>query len=96
LGRTAYLVATGTYKPNFWLAKWHIDGFVSNTASHTNYKDVVVKVNFYSRTNTVIDTKEYVLYDYFPYGLKKEFNLEVDRPAAATTCGWQAMSAKVY
>jgi hypothetical protein len=92
-----FLSATGgTYKPNFWLTKWTIDGSVSNFVTHTNYKDVHIKINFYSRTNTVIDTKEYVLYDYFPYGLKKGFNLVVDRPAAATSCGWQAVGATVY
>jgi hypothetical protein len=49
-----------------------------------------------SRTNSVIDTKRFVLYDYFPYGLKKGFNLEVEKPAAAAACGWQVVGASLY
>jgi hypothetical protein len=96
LNPQSFLLTNGTYKSNFWQTKWTINGNVSNFATHTNYKDVIVKVNFLSRTNTIIDSKQYVLYDYFPYGLKKGFNLEVDRPAAATTCGLQPVGATVY
>jgi hypothetical protein len=31
-----FLVATGTYRPNFWYTKWHIDGNINNIAGHTN------------------------------------------------------------
>jgi hypothetical protein len=86
----------GTYKPNFWQTKWEIAGSVSNVANHTNYKDVIIQVSFMSRTNSVIDTKRFVLYDYFPYGLKKGFNLEVEKPAAAASCGWQVVGASFY
>jgi GYF domain 2 len=91
-----FLSAAGQYKPNFWLTKWTITGSVSNVAAHTNYKDVIIQVNYLSRTNSVIDSKRYVLYDYFPYGLKKGFNLEVPRPAAAMSCGLQVVGASLY
>jgi hypothetical protein len=94
---TAFLnAAGGNYKPNFWQTKWEISGSVSNLATHTNYKDVIIQVSFMSRTNSVIDTKRFVLYDYFPYGLKKGFNLEVEKPAAAAACGWQVVGASLY
>jgi hypothetical protein len=94
---SAFLSAVGgTYKPNFWQTKWEISGSVNNVANHTNYKDVIIQVSFISRTNSVIDTKRFVLYDYFPYGLKKGFNLEVEKPAAAATCGWQVVGASLY
>lgn len=92
----AFLVATGTYKPDLSLTKWRITGCIDNTAKHTNYKDVVVKINFYSRSNSVIGSKQIVMRDYLSFGTKKEFDLEVDRPAGSVTCGWQAVGAKVY
>lgn len=96
LNPTTYLQAGGTYRTNFWLTKFDVSGTVSNTALHTNYKDVVVTVNFYSRTNTLLTSKSYTLYDFFPYGVQKGFFLSVDRPAAAATCGWQISGATAY
>ena len=91
-----FLVANGTYHPNFWGTKEEISGTVTNKATHTNYKDVHVSVIFYSQTNSVISTQEYVLYDYFPYGSTKAFSLKVDKPAAAASCGWIAVAATYY
>jgi GYF domain 2 len=91
-----YLSAGGTYRFNFWHTKWDISGVISNLATHTNYKDVIVKVNFYSATNTVIASEQYIVYDYFAYGLKKGFTLEVNHPAAAAACGWVPVGATVY
>jgi GYF domain 2 len=91
-----FLSARGTCRVNFWQNKWTINGNISNFASHANYKDVIVKVNFLSQTNTVIGSKQYVLYDYFPYGLKKGVTMEIDKPAVAATCGLQAINATVY
>ena len=92
----AFLQAGGTYRPNFWRTQWNVSGSISNKASHTNYKDVVVKVVFLTQTNTVIDTKYYTVYDYFPYGLQKAFTLTLDKPSIAATCGWQVVKATVY
>lgn len=92
----AVLVASGTYHPNFWGTKEVINGIVSNKATHTNYKDVHLSVIFYSQTNSIISTQEYILYDYFPYGSTKAFSLKVDKPTAAATCGWLAVGSTYY
>ena len=91
-----YLEATGTYKPIIFTHKWHIDGLLLNKASHTNYKDVRVKVNFYSQTRTVVGSTEYVLYQFVPQGTTQQFILEVERPDAAATCGWEATGGVWY
>jgi hypothetical protein len=91
-----YLVANGTYRPNFWLTKEQISGAVTNRATHTNYKDVHIQVYFYSQTKSVISAQEYVLYNYFPYGTTTNFSLTVNKPAAAATCGWTAVGATYY
>jgi hypothetical protein len=91
-----YLQAGGTYRPNFWGTKYELSGTITNIAAHTNYKDVHVKIKFFTRTNTLIGSKEYILYDYFPYGLKKSFTITVDKPTVAASCGWQVIGATVY
>lgn len=91
-----FLNATGTYNKNFWGNKFVIEGTVTNSASHTNYKDVVIEVLLYSSTKSVIETKRFVLYDYFPYGQTKTFKLKFDCPKSAVSCGWDAASAIAY
>ncbi|MBS1563907.1 MAG: DUF4339 domain-containing protein, partial [Bacteroidetes bacterium] len=53
-----YLSATGTYHKNFWGDKVVIDGSITNSANHTNYKDVVISVTFYSATRSAIATRD--------------------------------------
>lgn len=91
-----YLRTDGTYKKNFWGDRVTIKGTVTNSASHTNYKDVKIRVDFYSRTKSVITSKLYVVYDYFPYGMTKSFELKVDIPSNMETCGWEATYATAY
>lgn len=93
---SAYLNANGTYRKNFWGDKITINGKVTNSATHTNYKDVYITVKFYSKTKSVIDSKTYVLYDYFPYGMAKDFELKVGIPSNMETCGWEATSATAF
>jgi hypothetical protein len=90
------LVANGTYHPNYWMTKEEINGTVANNATHTNYKDIHIKVIFYSLTNSVISSQEYVLYEYVPYGSTKAFSLKLDKPAGAVKCGWPAVAATYY
>lgn len=89
----SFLVANGTYHPNPPGNREGINGTVTNHASHTNYKDIHIKVNFISQTNSIITTKEYILNEYVPYGATKAFSLAIDKPAATASCGWVATGA---
>jgi hypothetical protein len=91
-----YLTANGTYRSNFWGDKLIISGKILNSATHTNYKDVTIKVTFYSRTKSEIESKSYIIYDFVPYGASKEFELKVAKPKATETCGWEATDATFY
>jgi hypothetical protein len=91
-----YLNASGTYNQNFWGTKIQIQGYVENKAEYTNYKDVRIKITFYTETETEIGSENYIIYDYFPVGAKKEFKLKVEFPAGTKKCGWDAIGATVY
>jgi hypothetical protein len=91
-----YLDASGTYHPTFWGDKVVLNGKVTNNANHTNYKDIRIKVYFYSQTKTVISSQDYIVYDYVPYKSTKEFNLKIVKPQAAVSCGWVAIGGTFY
>jgi GYF domain 2 len=91
-----YLVVAGNYRPNLWGNKEQISGTITNNASHTNYKDIHIQVNFLSQTKTVIGVKEYVVYQFVPYGSSVPFNVTVDKPAATATIGCSAVGGTYY
>jgi hypothetical protein len=96
LNPTNFMEATGTYKPIIFTNKWKIEGLILNKATHTNYKDIKIRVNFLSATKTVIDSKDFIIYEYVPQGTTQLFNLEVERPQAAAFCGWEVIGGTWY
>lgn len=71
-----------------------IEGYIVNKATLAKFKDVVVKVTFYSQTETLIDEKSYVFYEYYEPNSTKHFSLKVDPPKAYKTFGFQVTDAK--
>ena len=65
---------------NNFFGKFIIEGHISNKASVAVYKDVVIQIDFYTKTNTYIDSKVYTIYEYIkPYG-KASFKFKMSTP----------------
>jgi hypothetical protein len=92
---SSYLNATGTYKPTFLGDQLKINGVIENKATVTNYKDVVIEVIFYSKTNSEIAREQYTIYDFFGPHSKKEFKLKVKNYSNVETIGWNVFNATV-
>jgi len=90
-----YIDAGGKYSPNFLGDKLKIEGFIQNNATVTNYKDAVVQVTFYSKTNSPIATENYTVYEFFPHGTRKSFKLKVKNYRDIESIGWKVVNAKV-
>lgn len=91
-----FLNTQGTYKSNFWGDKEEISGSITNKATHTNYKDVRIKVEFLSQTKTMISSQEYIIYQYVPYGSTQSFSLSLPKPPATVSVGLGVVSATYY
>lgn len=90
-----YLKADGTYNNNFIGDKVKINGVITNSATVTTYKDIIVRVNFYSKTNTLIGTEDYTLYEFYPPNSTQEFKLKVKAYSNVSSLGWEVVSASV-
>ncbi len=88
-----FLNTDGTYKSNFLGDKLNIDGIIHNTATVTTYKDVVIDVVFYSKTNTEIGREQYTIYDFFVPNSKKGFKLKVKNYSNVESIGWKVANA---
>ena len=90
-----YLQADGTYNSNFIGDKVKINCVITNTATVTTYNDVTVRVNFYSKTNTLIGSEDYTLYEFYPPNSKQEFKLKVKAYNNVSSLGWEVINASV-
>lgn len=69
---TSFLTAEGTYRKNF-IGEWVVEGTVSSTATVAKYKDVVLTISYYSKTETLLSTEQQTIYDYFTPGNKVKY-----------------------
>jgi hypothetical protein len=91
-----FLETEGNYSENFWETKINIEGQIRNKASVANYKDVVIRVVFYTKTKTVITTEDYMIYEFILANGTKEFNLKVPNYDNTESVSCKIVGAKTY
>ncbi|MEJ8802130.1 hypothetical protein [Pontibacter sp. H249] len=72
---TNFLTADGTYRRNL-IGEWVIEGTVGSTATIAKYKDVVLTISYYSKTQTLLGTEQQTIYDYFSPGNKVKYKFK--------------------
>ena len=93
---TNFLSASGTYRENFWGDKFKVSCKISNNATVATYKDAVVRVTYYSKTKTVLTTKDYTIYETFPPHSTKTVELKIENYQNVNSIGWDVLSAIAY
>lgn len=74
-----YLKVTGTYRRNL-IDQLVLEGDIENTATLATFKDPVLVVDWISKTNTVIDSKQYRVYELIRHGHSAHFKLKTNAP----------------
>lgn len=88
--RNAGLFRDAEYAPDGAI----IEGNFVSTATLAKYKDMKVKISYYSQTKTVIEEKHYVLYHYLDPNSTKHFSMRIDRlPQAYDGFGFEVIGA---
>lgn len=75
---TKYLELEGNYNKSFWGTEYKIKGKIVNRAMFATFKDVVIEVNFLSKTGTTIKSKNYTLYEIYKANSETDFALDVN------------------
>lgn len=91
-----FLTAKGTYNETFFGNKMRIQGSVTNKATVTNFKDIVIEVRYYSGTKTLIKTEQFVMYEFVPAHSTKKFEWKITPPSGTETLGWDAVGGVWY
>lgn len=72
-----------------------ISGYIKNTATIAEYKDVVIKVQYYSQTKSIISSKSFTIYQFFKPHSSTYFSIKDNPPKAYKTFGLSVQSAVV-
>ncbi len=90
---TDFLSASGTYKETFWGDKFKVNCVITNKATVATYKDAVVRITYYSKTQTALGSKDYTVYEIFPPTSTKTVELKIDNYKDVGSLGWDVISA---
>lgn len=84
------------YNSNFWGDKVKLDGEITNTATVANFKDVIVKITFYTKTRTRIRSEKITIYEFVNAGRRITFFKKISAPSNYSTITAEIISATPY
>ena len=88
-----FLSAAGEYNSSFWGTELKIRGTITNTATVADYKDVTIQVTYYSKTKSVLGTKDYTLYEIYQPNTVTPFRLDIANFDNVNTINWKVVRA---
>jgi len=90
----AFLSISGHNKKNI-VGQTVVKGTLINKASVAVFKDVDIKLSFYSKTKTVLETDKETIYEILEPGESKSFKTKYFAPKGTDSVGLQVLGAKV-
>jgi hypothetical protein len=75
---TNFLTVEGKYSENFWGDKINLDCVFSNSATIASYKDINLRITYYTKTKTSLGSKDYIIYEVFNPRSKKIVSLKIE------------------
>lgn len=92
---TNFLTADGTYRENLLGDKLVINGKIYSSATSATYKDVVITVYYYSKSETMLLEENYTIYEVIKPNSTKSFELRVPNYSDVASIGWEVTYADV-
>lgn len=87
-----YLVVKGTYRRNL-ISQLVLEGYIASGATLATYKDPVLSVTWYSKTQTEIGTQQYPVYELLrPHG-SAHFKLKTSAPSEVASVAMSVSDA---
>jgi hypothetical protein len=89
-----FLSVSGHNKKNI-LGQTVVKGTLFNKASIATFKDVNIKLSFYSKTKAVLETDRETIYETLTPGGSKDFKTKYFAPKGTDSVGLEVLGAKV-
>ena len=91
---TAFISITGHNKKNI-VGQTVVRGTLTNKASIAVFKDVDIKLSFYSKTKALLETDKETIFEILEPGESKDFKTKYFAPKGTDSVGLQVLGAKV-
>ncbi len=92
---TDFLSADGTYRENLLGDKLKVNGVIENNATVATYKDAIVRVTYYSKSNTNLGSEDYTIWEVFKPHSTTTFKLKIQNYSNVKSIGWDVIDASV-
>ena len=89
-----FLTVDGHNKHNI-IGQMVIKGTITNKASVASYKDVDVKLSFYSKTGALLETDKETVYELINPGESKNFKTKYFAPKGSDSVAFEVVGAKL-
>jgi hypothetical protein len=89
-----FLIVTGNNRNNL-VGQTVVKGTITNKASVATYKDVDVKLDFYSKTKTLLETDKEIVYEVIGPGVSKNFKTKYFAPKGTDSVALSVTAAKI-
>jgi hypothetical protein len=90
----SFLIVSGHDRHNL-LGQTVIKGTITNKATVASYKDVDVKLDFYSKTGTLLETDKETVYEIIGPGQSKNFKTKYFAPKGTDSVALSVTAAKI-
>lgn len=88
----SFLSVDGSYRKNL-LGEWVIEGKIISSAKVATYKDVTIRINFYSKTNSYLGSDNQTVYEFIPPNDSKRFKIKSMGYQGAKQINWEIANA---
>jgi hypothetical protein len=89
-----FLTVTGNNRNNL-VGQTVVKGTITNKATVASYKDVDIKLDFYSKTGTLLETDKETVYEIIAPGQSKNFKTKYFAPKGTDSVALMVISAKI-
>ena len=88
----SFLEVSGTFRENL-IGETVVEGKVKSSASVAKYKDLVLSVIFYTKTDTYLGSEDFVLYEFINPGTEVDFKIKTNAPNGTDQIGLEVKEA---
>ena len=90
---SSFIIAKGDQKKNF-IGQTVIKGTITNNAKMVTFKDIDVKISFYSKTGTLLEEDHETVYERIAPGKSAKFKAKMFTPKGTDSVAFKVEAAK--
>ncbi|MEQ9466191.1 MAG: hypothetical protein RLN88_02205 [Ekhidna sp.] len=88
-----FVDADGTYSESFWGDKINLNVNITNSAKIAKFKDIKIRVSYYSKTESIITSEDHIIYEVVNPQQTLTKKIQVKNYQDTNSIGWHVVDA---